>query len=307
MQEAYGRSGYATSGIPVAEWLRPCALCTMRCSRTQRRAQPQAESDAPVGEQLCGRCGAVEDGSGDHGGRGRAGADAPGTVTGAHEEAVGSVERTDERSPVHRLWARAEAVLDQLRILDGRQELGGSPQQEGRRSGRRRARTGRKVDPSVLTPPALAMLNSDGGSPSGSASARAVAAAARLIVSTSSSSTMWRGADPSSRSWSVTPQVARIRAQAPVGSTSAGVHGPAPPGRHRRGAACRRPDGRLRRSSPRPPAGPRIRGAALRPAPPPGVPTRPSPMPGGSGSRSPAGRRPARDAGMVRRARARRG
>ena len=78
-----------------------------------------------------------------------------------------------------------------------------APATRGRNSAARRSSSGwiragsgsdgRKVDPSVLKPPALARLNSEGGSSSVSSAARSVAAAARLIASTSSSSTMWRG------------------------------------------------------------------------------------------------------------------
>ena len=90
-------------------------------------------------------------------------------------------------------------------------------------------------------PPAVARLNSDGGSASGSSAspARAVAASARLRLSTSSSSTICRGASPSSRSWTVTPQVEWIGRQVPVGSTSGGRPRP---GRHEHGVgADRRP------------------------------------------------------------------
>ena len=78
-------------------------------------------------------------------------------------------------------------------------------------------------------PRAVARLNSDGGSPSGSSAcwARSAAATARLSVSASSSSTMCRGAFPSRFSWTVTPHVAWIGRQVPDGSTSGGVHGPA--------------------------------------------------------------------------------
>ena len=91
-----------------------------------------------------------------------------------------------------------------------RQELRGSPQQEGRNPAgvgfRGQERRSERADTT-----GAGDAEQRGWLPLLSASARAVAAAARLIVSTSSSSTMWRGADPSSRSWSVTPQVAADR------------------------------------------------------------------------------------------------
>ena len=164
--------------------------------------------------------------------------DPPGPVARGDEDVVAPRRAAQQRPPVRRQRPRARAHGAGRRVRQRRARSARRARAAAAPAPRRPAARGRNVEPSAETAPAVTRLKIGGGSPPRATS-----------CSMPASSSACRGG-ASSRTSATTPQSGAIGRQAPVGSTSRGVHGPAATTTARgrpMGAADRHAAGRERR------------------------------------------------------------